>query len=106
MISTAVYLYENDEDFPAKFAAQPYYCLPHYRSMISYAQRKLNKKLFRPMFDTAQQINKKYIKVLEGDVSWFCKKFDYNYEEEPWYNSKDSVQRSIKFLSGDPGLDD
>jgi hypothetical protein len=104
MISTAVYLYEHDEDFAPKFAAQPYFCLPHYNSMISYASKKLNKKLFRQFFDTAQQINKKHISSLEGDVSWFCKKFDYNYEQEPWYNSKDSVQRSIKFLCG--ALDD
>ena len=42
----------------------------------------------------------KYVTSLSEDVSWFCKKFDYRYDEEPWYNSKDSVQRSIKFLTG------
>ena len=67
---------------------------------------KLNKKKFRELYESAFEINEKYLKSLEGDVSWFCKKFDYRYDEEPWYNSKDSVQRSIKFLSGDPGLDD
>ena len=43
-----------------------------------------------------------YIDELTGDVSWFCKKFDYRYDEEPWYNSRDSVQRAVKFLSGAP----
>ena len=103
MISTAVYLYETDLDFRPKFAAQPYFCLPHYSAMVGYAAKKMNKKLFREFFDTAQQIQKKYAEQLRGDVSWFCKKFDYNYENEPWYNSKDSVQRSVKFLTGDMG---
>ena len=100
MISTAVYLYENDDDFRRKFAAQPYFCLPHYTELITYASKKMNKKLFREMFDVAQSVEEKYITSLSGDVSWFCKKFDYRYDEEPWYNSKDSVQRSIKFLTG------
>ena len=100
MISTAVYLYENDDDFRIKFKKQPYFCLPHYTALIGYASRKMNKKLFREMFGAAQEVENKYVETLEKDVSWFCKKFDYRYDEEPWYNSKDSVQRSIKFLTG------
>ena len=100
MISTVIYLYENEDDFRLKLAKQPFFCLPHYEAMISYASKKMNKKLFREFFDAAQGIEKKYIGTLKGDVSWFCKKFDYSYEEEPWYNSKDSVQRSVKFLTG------
>ena len=34
------------------------------------------------------------------DVSWFCKKFDYRYDAEPWKNSKDSVPRAINFIAG------
>lgn len=100
MISTAVYLYENEDEFRSKFKAQPYFCLPHYTKMLSYASKKMNKRLFSDFFDEAQKIEEKYIETLTGDVSWFCKKFDYRYDEEPWYNSKDSVQRSIKFLTG------
>jgi hypothetical protein len=42
-----------------------------------------------------------YMKELNDDISWFCKKFDYRYDQEPWYNSKDAVERSIRFLRGD-----
>ena len=38
---------------------------------------------------------------LTEDVSWFCKKFDYRYENEPWKGAKDSVERAIRFLSGE-----
>ena len=102
MTATAVYLYESDPNFPKKFKAAPYFCLPHYRAMIDYASKKMNKKIFSDFYDTAYAIQEKYIETLTGDVSWFCKKFDYRYDEEPWYNSKDSVPRAVKFLSGDP----
>ena len=42
-----------------------------------------------------------YAEKLNEDVSWFCKKFDYRYQEEPWYNSKDAVERAFKFLRSD-----
>ena len=101
IISTTVYLYEKDEnDFRRKFDKPAYFCLPHYTALIEYASKKMDKKLFREFFDVAQGIEEKYIDTLSGDVSWFCKTFDYRYEEEPWYNSKDSVARSIKFLTG------
>ena len=106
MMATAVYLFESDPNFKPKFKKAPYFCLPHYKRMIEYASKKMSKKLFREFFDVAHGIQKEYITSLKGDVSWFCKKFDYRYDEEPWYNSKDSVQRSIKFLSGELGLDD
>ena len=100
MISTAVYLYEHDDEFRDKLRAQPYFCIDHYTMLISYAQKKMNKKLFSALFEDAEGVMEKYITSLSEDVSWFCKKFDYRYDEEPWYNSKDSVQRSIKFLTG------
>ena len=102
MVATAVYLWESDPVFPKKFAKAPYFCLPHYRMMLDYASKKMGKRIFPDFYDAAYAIEEKYLDTLAEDVSWFCKKFDYRYDEEPWYNSKDSVQRSIRFLSGDP----
>ena len=101
MISTAVLLFETDYAFPEKFAKTPYFCLPHYTAMLDYAAARMNKKNYRAFFDRALCIEKNYLDGLTGDVSWFCKKFDYRYDEEPWYNSKDSVKRAIAFLGGD-----
>ena len=101
MIATAVYLWEIDHAFRKKMEKVPYFCLPHYRAMIDYAEKKMNKKLFREFYEVVHGIEKKYITSLRGDVSWFCKKFDYRYDQEPWYNSKDSVERAIKFLRSD-----
>lgn len=104
MVSTTVYLWEQDYNgFRKLFGAQPWFCMPHYRAMLEYASKKLPKKSYHAFYDAAYSIQEKYLKELSGDVSWFCKKFDYRYDEEPWYNSKDSVKRAIKFLGGSFG---
>lgn len=101
MIETAVLLWENDGKFPEKFRAQPYFCLPHYRRMLEYAKQRLQKKKYTEFEAEASELEEKYFDKLRGDVSWFCKKYDYRYEEEPWYDSKDAVERAIRFLRSD-----
>ena len=101
MVETVVYLWDSDEDFPAKLDAQPYFCLPHYRRLLEYGQKRLGKKKLAAFADACGKVVNDYMSTLTEDVSWFCKKFDYRYDEEPWYNSKDSVERAIKFLRSD-----
>ena len=101
MIETAVILWESDPDFIPKLKAQPYFCLPHYRAFIAQARRSMNKKTFASFWEQVSGIENAYLEKLGGDVSWFCKKFDYRYNDEPWYDSKDAVERAMKFLSGD-----
>ena len=48
----------------------------------------------------AAEVENKYFTTLREDVSWFCKKFDYRYTEEPWGNAKDAPERARAFLSG------
>ena len=100
MIATVAYLWESDPEFQKKFDKQPWFCLPHYRRMIAYASKKMSKKNYAEFYDRAYAIEERYLNELAGDVSWFCKKFDYRYDEEPWYNAKGSVNRGIKFLGG------
>ncbi len=106
MVETAVLLWQNDIDFPAKLKAQPYFCLPHYKMLLKCAQQRLNKKQIKQFVGECEEIQNKYIDELKDDVSWFCKKFDYRYDSEPWYNSKDSIERSMKFLRSDIHKDD
>ena len=101
MIETAVILWDTDEEFRPKFKAQPYFCLPHYKRVLEYASLRLSKKQFAEFYKDASEIINAYAEKLNNDVSWFCKKFDYRYDEEPWYDSKDAVERSMKFLRSD-----
>ena len=98
MVSTSVYLWETDMEFRKKFDAQPYFCLTHYSRIINYASKKLPKKMVPDFLSAAKKVEAGYMDTLREDVKWFIKKFDYRYNEEPWKNSKDSVERAIKFL--------
>jgi hypothetical protein len=101
MIETAVLLWERDTEFGEKFRAQTCFCLPHYRRMIAYAQAKLPKKTFARFYEEASEIENTYLDKLKEDVSWFCKKFDYRYADEPWNGAKDAPERAIAALSSE-----
>ncbi len=101
MVDTVVYLWERDEEFAPKLKAQPYFCLPHYRRLLQCGQKRLNKKSQKEFAAQCSGVVEPYFEELKKDVSWFCKKFDYRFQEEPWYNSKDAVERAIRFLRSD-----
>jgi len=101
MAETVVYLFESEDTFADQIKAQPYFCLPHYRLLLEKAQSRLQKKQLADFFTIVEGVQKHYLDTLAEDVSWFCKKFDYRYEDEPWKNSKDSVERAMAFLRSD-----
>ncbi len=103
MLETVLLLYRTDAAFRRKLAAQPCFCLPHYHRLLSLAKESLGKKEFAAFFEVVAAVQRTYAATLREDVSWFCKKFDYRYQDEPWKNAKDAVERSIRFLSGNEG---
>lgn len=102
MVENAVYLWESEREFRDKLSAQPYFCLPHYRMLLQCAREKLPKKAFPEFREALTAVVEGYFDALRSDTSQFIKKFDYRYEEEPWGNSRDAVERAMKFLCGDP----
>ena len=100
MIETAVLLWQTSSDFRSKLKKQPYFCLPHYQRILKYAKDKLSRKDFENFYNDISSVENAYLEKLKKDVSWFCKKFDYRYDAEPWYDSKDAIERAILFLSG------
>ena len=103
MISTVVLLWESDYTFREKFAAQPRFCLPHYRRLIAYADKRLNKKDRAAFRDAAEKIELAYYDSLREDVKEFCRSFDYRFEGEQSPESKTAVDRAVRFLSGREG---
>ena len=99
MYDNTIYIWETDEDFRRKFKNQRCFCLSHYKNLLQYGRSGLDKKKFAEFFEVAKGIERKYIDELNADVSWFCKKFDYRYDDEPWGNAKDAVPRALDFLS-------
>ena len=99
MNETAVILWDTEKEFRDKFAEQPYICLEHYAKLLEYAKKRLSKKRFGEFAEAADTLVFTYYDKLREDVKWFIKKFDYRYDEEPWGDAKDAVERAIKFLS-------
>ncbi len=101
MVETAVMLWEKDPEFRDKLRAQPMFCLPHYRRILEAGAKRFRKKALSEFTAACAKVTETYFDTLREDVSWFCKKFDYRYEDEPWYNSRDAVERAMKFLRSD-----
>ena len=99
MIENTVLLYAYDPNFRLKLRSQKYFCLPHYNRLLEYAKSKLDKQKYSDFFKDISEVENKYFEKIIKDISWYCKKFDYRYDNEPWYDSKDAVERAIRFLS-------
>lgn len=98
MIECACIMWETEEEFRRKFELTPYFCVHHYARMIKTAATFVSKKKRGDFYNAASTIENAYLQTLRDDVSWFCKKFDYRYDAEPWGNSKDAVERAIKSI--------
>ena len=101
LLENIIYLWDTEEEFREMFVAQSCICLPHYADLLGTAKAKLPQKRYREFARAAENIVLPYFDKLREDVSWFCKKFDYRYDSEPWYDSKDAVERAMKFLRSD-----
>ena len=101
MTEVVISLWKSDPDFPEKFSNQPYFCLPHYRLLADTAKKMLSKRDAADFEKEISRIVNAYLEELSADVSWFCKKFDYRYENEPWGNAKDAIERAVVFLRSD-----
>ena len=101
IMRTLFEMYEQQEDFRKLFEQQQMLCLPHYEMLIEMMDDSLDKKLHKRFSQACGELMKKYLDELEKDVSHFCKMYDYRNtgKNADWGNSKDSVERAIKFLT-------
>ena len=99
-ISNLAEMYRVDGEFRAKYAEMPYFCIPHAKALLDGAKKELAGKELSAFTDVTLRVVRGYLETLKDDVSWFCKKFDYRYADEPWGNAKDAPQRAAAFLTG------
>ncbi len=98
MFDNAALLWEEEKEFASKLKAQPYFCLPHFRRYAEAGRKNVSKKRFSDFWSDLSGVEFAYFDELRHDVSWFAKKFDYRYENEPWGNAKDAIERAVKLL--------
>lgn len=94
-------MYTKDKSFRDLFSAQEYVCLPHYELLMSLGAEKLDKPTSKDFDRRLSELVKNYLKTLCDDVSHYCDMYDYRNtgKDADWGNSKDSIERAIKFLT-------
>lgn len=98
LVENTLKLWQSDPDFRRLYSQQPYICLPHY-GMVLEAAQKLPKKEFPAFEADTTRLAKAYCKELSGDVTHFCRMFDYRNAGGDWGNSKDAIERAIQWLT-------
>ena len=101
ILTTLFEMYSQQGEFRDLFRQQEYICLPHYDLLMSLCDEKLDKNLQKQFRTDCENLTGNYLNSLEKDVSHFCKMYDYRNTgaDADWGNSKDSVERAIKFLT-------
>lgn len=105
MIDTLYRCYENDMDFRKMFNCQEKFCLPHFEMLMGGADKKNMKSYYGEFVKNLTRITQDYSKTLHSDIKHFCSMYDYRNsgKDADWGNSKDSVERTISFLTGNEG---
>ena len=100
VLDNTVYMWISDGEFRRLFSAQKCFCLPHYASLLNAASRGLKTSDFRSFSSSLRAVEEKYVSRVRENLSFFIKKFDYRYENEPWGDAKDAVEKAIALLNG------
>lgn len=98
LFETVVKLWQSEPEFQKLYAEQQCLCLPHYQFIMEAASR-MPKKQYAPFAAVTTELVGNYLRELEKDVTHFCRMFDYRNKDADWGNSKDSIERSIWFLT-------
>ena len=99
LLDTLVQTWAKEKDFQKSFSDQPMLCLPHYYSLCETAKKSLSKKDGDKFIAAAAEVARNGLTELRTDVRWFCDKHDYRNASADWGNSRDAVERSVKFLT-------
>ena len=91
------------EEFRKLYNEQPFICLKHYHFIMDCATAKggLPSKYLSEFHSETTALTKNYLISLKEDITHFCSMFDYRSKGQEWGTSKDAIERSIEFLTGE-----
>ena len=97
-LHTFFHLYKNDAEFRTRFENSKGVCLPHMADLVKVCCEELSAKESAAFLRMLCQMETKNMDRMQEDISWFIKKFDYRYQNEPWKQSQDAVPRTVNKL--------
>ena len=95
-VDTIFYLWNKENDIKDIIKKSNGFCLNHYATLLETGEKKLSTSQFHEFVGLTTPLMLKSLSVLEEDLDWFVKKYDYRFAKEPWKNSRDSLQRALK----------
>lgn len=98
LLDSTLKLWQTDGEFRQLYSQQPYICLRHYGQVLQ-AAAKMPKKNFVLFEEVTTGLAKRYLEELNADVTHFCRMFDYRNAGGDWGNSKDAIERAIRYLT-------
>lgn len=101
LVQTVLDMYSQSREFRDLFEQQEMLCVNHYDMLVSLSEGKMDKKYRRQFVKSCEDLVKKGLKGLIDDVTHYCNMYDYRNtgKDADWGNSKDSIERAIKFLT-------
>lgn len=103
LLATVFVQYQKDEEFVKLYREQPFICLNHYALIMKKASQKggISSKNMPLFHKDTYELTKNYLDTLKGDITYFCSMFDYRNRGKDFGNSKDAIERSIEYLTGE-----
>jgi hypothetical protein len=98
---TVAALWETEPDFKNLLENSCGFCLPHYEMIRREAPSALSGRTLQEFLEALDRVEIKNLERLISEVDWFAKKHDYRYQDKPWGDSRDAVERCAKKLRGE-----
>lgn len=93
-------MWATELDFKSKFEKSLGLCLPHMRSLIFAAPKKLSKKDCAQFVSGLVEKQCSELGRIQEDIHRFTLKFDYRNRDMDWGNAKDAPLRTIEKVAG------
>lgn len=94
-LDTFFYMWAKMPEMRDKVASSKGFCLKHFAMLTDKGEKKLSSADYEALMDTILPLEMENIKRITDEVEHFTDKFDYRYKDEPWGNSRDSVERGV-----------
>lgn len=98
-IDTFFLMLRSDEEFYNIFKNGKGFCLEHFEVLVESAEHFMGSKQREEFHKVLFLQMEEALERLDGDISWFIDKFDYQNRDADWKNSKDALQRCMQKMT-------
>ncbi len=99
-IEVFFYMFEHEKEFRKKAEEAPYYCIPHYKMLVSRAEKYLRGDKLNEFLLFIIEKQEQALADLNADVHKFTLKFDYRNKDMPWGTAETAPKRCVYAIGG------